>query len=455
MAETQDTNSAWDKAAIKSLFDPSTGWLDRRVHSDEGLYRLELERIFARGWNFMCHESQIPNTGDYFINYIGEDQVICVRDEDGQVNVLLNTCRHRGNALCRAEQGRAKSFVCSYHGWNYALDGRLIGVPGQKAYYRDDLDRSRLGLMKAAKVENYLGFYFATMAPDAPSLYDFLGDVGRTGLGMICAYGEVEVVDGIQKNVIDCNWKIAVDNLFDWYHVQYSHASAGSSGFMNIAQILHPNNQMVMLGEYGHAISGPGMPKEVQDKIDQMSDEQRAEEARNFDSTGPRPRPRAATELMGPVGVRSVGHPNIFPNLWITMGGLQICLRLPRGPSHTEFWWFTIVPKNAPEPLRRAMVRQATHVFGPAGLLEQDDGENWSQSTRSCSGFSSSKLGQTLVMGLGHDSVNTGANGQKHIDTCINEHGQRWLYRSWTDWMAARDWSELKESHTPEPAGVV
>ena len=69
-------------------------------------------------------------SGDYFINYIGEDQVICVRDEDGQINVLLNTCRHRGNALCRAEQGRAKSFVCSYHGWNYDLDGRLIGVPG-------------------------------------------------------------------------------------------------------------------------------------------------------------------------------------------------------------------------------------------------------------------------------------------------------------------------------------
>ena len=101
----------WDRAAIASLFDPETGWLDRRVLSDEALYRLELERIFARGWNFMCHESQIPQPGDYFINYIGEDQVICVRDEDRQVNVLLNTCRHRGNALCRAEQGRAKSFV--------------------------------------------------------------------------------------------------------------------------------------------------------------------------------------------------------------------------------------------------------------------------------------------------------------------------------------------------------
>ena len=152
-------------AAMRSELDVAgAGWLDRRVLSDQALYQLELERIFARGWNFMCHDSQIPNVGDYFINYIGEDQVICVRGEEGEVNVLLNTCRHRGNALCRAEQGTAKSFVCSYHGWNYALDGKLIGVPGQSTYFHGDLDRSQLGLVKAAQVDSYLGFWFATMA---------------------------------------------------------------------------------------------------------------------------------------------------------------------------------------------------------------------------------------------------------------------------------------------------
>src|SRR5215472_3334882 len=203
---------------------------------------------------------------------------------------------------------------------------------------------------------------------------------------------------------------------------------------------------MVMLGEYGHAISGPGVPPETQAKIDALSAEERL--------TFPRPeqsnmiRPRAATELMGPVGVRSNGHPNIFPNLWITMGGMQICLRLPRGPSHTEFWWFTIVPKKVPPPVRKAMIQQATHIFGPAGLLEQDDGENWSQSTRSTKAYASRKVGQALLMGLGHDRVTVSENGQKHIDTCINEHGQRWLYRSWTEWMSARDWAELKKNRS-------
>ncbi len=452
MADGAQAFAAWTNDAIRSLYDPERGRIDRRIYADESLYRLELERIFARGWNFMCHDSQVREAGDYVVSWIGEDQVIAVRDEQGAVNVLVNSCRHRGNALCRAEEGRAKSFVCSYHGWNYGLDGSLIGVPGQKTYYHGELDRSALGLHRAAKVESYLGFWFATMDADAPPLHDFLGDAGRAGLGMICAHGEVEVVDGVQKNLINCNWKVAVDNLFDWYHVMYSHASAGSSGFLNLAEILHPKNQLVMLSEYGHAISGPGIPAEMQAQIDALTDEQRAQ----FSAPGaPRLRPKAAKDLMGPVGVRSMGHPNLFPNFWVTIGGLQACLRIPRGPSTTELWWYTFVQKDVPPEMRRAQVRMATHLFGPAGLLEQDDGENWIQSTRAARGVVGATLGQTLQMGIGKDEARRGPAGEHFIDTTINEHGQRWFYRGWVDWMTAGDWGELRGHHTPLPQGMV
>lgn len=454
MADGTQVTHAWDRAALQALFDPQTGWLDRRVHADESLYRLELQRIFARGWNFMCHESQLKAPGDYLISYIGEDQVIVVRDEDGEIRALLNTCRHRGNALCRAEQGHAKSFVCSYHGWNFGLDGRLIGVPGQSTYYHGDLDRSRLGLFKA-RIDSYLGFYFATLAEDAPPLHDYLGVAGRTGIGMICAHGEVEVVNGVQKNIIDCNWKIAVDNLFDWYHVPYSHASAGAAGFLDLAQILHPKSQMVMLGDYGHAIGGPVIPREAQDDIDTLTDAERMALSSARPENAPRIRPKAATELMGPEGVRSEGHPNIFPNLWVTISGTQMCLRLPRGPSHTELWWYTITPKAAPPEAKREIVRRMNHVFGPAGLLEQDDGENWSQSTRAARGAVGAGLGQTLQMGLGRDEVKVGAGGEHYVEGLISEHGQRWFYRAWREWMTARDWAELEEIRSAPPTGRI
>src|SRR5262249_20306490 len=155
------------------------------------------------------------------------------------------------------------------------------------------------------------------------------------------------------------------------------------AGFFDISAILHPKDQMVMLGEYGHAIGGPAIPAAMQAQIDPMSDEERDAANRAAPEGAPRLPPHKAPEVVGPVGVRSQGHPNIFPNLWITISGMQMCLRLPRGPSHTELWWYTIVPKDAHPQLKRRMVQQGTHIFGPAGLLEQDDGDNWTQSTRS------------------------------------------------------------------------
>ena len=114
-----------NRREMLEMVDTEKGVVDRRIFSDQDIYQLELERIFARAWNFMAHDSHIPNPGDFFMTFIGEDRVIVVRDNDGNPQVLVNTCRHRGNAICRAEEGHATSFMCTYHGWTYDLKGAL------------------------------------------------------------------------------------------------------------------------------------------------------------------------------------------------------------------------------------------------------------------------------------------------------------------------------------------
>src|SRR5438105_6584457 len=181
------------------LVDASKGTVDRRIFSDPEIYQAELEHIFARAWNFMAHDSQRPNAGDFFLTYIGEDRVIVVRDKNGDPQVLLNTCRHRGNAVCRAEEGHATSFMCTYHGWTYDLQGKLVGVPGFKDYYHEDLDREAWGLVSAAQVDTYKHFIFATLDTEAPALPEYLGEVGRLGLDLLAERGDMAIVPGVQK----------------------------------------------------------------------------------------------------------------------------------------------------------------------------------------------------------------------------------------------------------------
>ena len=70
----------------------------------------------------------IPEVGDWIEYNIFEKSVLVVHTRNG-VKAFHNACRHRGNAVCRAEEGHATSFMCTYHGWTYDLKGVLIGAP--------------------------------------------------------------------------------------------------------------------------------------------------------------------------------------------------------------------------------------------------------------------------------------------------------------------------------------
>jgi len=431
---------------IRGLIDVDQRLVDRKLFYDEDIYQLEMEQIFARCWNFVAHESQIPNPGDFFQTVIGEDRVLVVRDNEMGFQVLVNSCRHRGNAVCRADEGHATSFMCTYHGWTYDLKGALVGVPGFKEVYHEELDRENWGLIKAAKVESYRGFVFATFDPETPSLSEYLGDTGRMCIDVAMDQGDMTLIGGVVKYTINCNWKFPTDNAWDQYHGPTTHAAPrivdayrnaprDATGQIDrkrqFDNAIRYKSGVTIMGAYGHGLTCSYTASRI---------------------TGMEEGPDNSDENSRIADRIAPGTRNIFPNFFLI--GTQLELRVPKGPTKTEIWIWSFVDKNASaEEYEKVRIRQI-HGFGPAGFHEMEDGENWDQSTIGCKGVISSRYPLHYAMGRNHDEIIEDELSPPRVENFINEHMQFWHYRAWTEMMAAQNWAELRANHS-KPVGVI
>ncbi len=132
------------------------GW----VYHDPEFFKVEMDRVIRPSWQIVCHQTDIPNAGDWHgLDYLGES-VIVIRGDDGAIRAFHNVCRHRASRIVDGSYGCAKKLVCPYHGWAYEKDGRLTGVPGKTDYTA--LDMSTLGLIPV-ECEVWRGFIFVRL----------------------------------------------------------------------------------------------------------------------------------------------------------------------------------------------------------------------------------------------------------------------------------------------------
>jgi len=419
------------------LVDAEKGLISRRIFVEQEIYEQELKQIFARCWLFLCHDSQIPKPGDFFTTYMGEDPVLVVRDTGGQVNAFLNVCRHRGNRLCRADSGNAASFTCAYHGWTYRNDGRLVGVPYLKEAYHNELDRDRWGLAPVAQLDNYNGLYFATFDAEAPPLREYLGEMTwYLDTFVDRREGGIEVIGGMHKWVMPCNWKFPAENFAgDGYHVHWSHLSAvqiGSGGDFRIkpdpvGKALSPGN--------GHSVMTVGPDMEA----DPPAPEVLAYEAQILPEMRRRLGPRLDR------GKPIVG--TVFPNFSLLRPTSRtIRVWHPRGPDKTEVCAWIFVDKAAPSEVKKALRLAGARVFGPGGTFEQDDMDNWQGCTQTGRGVVARRYPLNYGMGLGRERFDEDL-GAWASDYRYSESNHRGFYRRWAQLMAADSWAEVAENN--------
>jgi phenylpropionate dioxygenase-like ring-hydroxylating dioxygenase large terminal subunit len=421
-----------------AVIDPATGKIDRAIFSDQAIYDEEMEKIFGRAWLMIGHESLVPNPDDFFHTYMGEDPVILTRDANGTLHALLNMCRHRGNRVVRCDDGNAKRFVCTYHGWTYRNDGSLEHVPGESEAYYDALDRPGLALIEA-RVETYAGIVFATWAKDAPSLEAYLGDA-RWYLDTVFNRrdGGMQAL-GPMKWLEPVNWKTVVDNCSDNYHVPTSHLSSArvQTRFLGRPRLSHqdqfdsPNKHAFV---NGHAITFRDADDNAPRYVHGVSTEVMQMFLDHHEATKPEVERRLGKLRADRV---QLGNHSVFPN-----GVLGFRLAHPRGPLKTEFWHFVLVEQDQPEELKRAIRIGSQANNGAAGLFEQDDVDNWSQVTASSRSRLARHYAQDLSMGLGHAGPHPEFPGLVS-ERYISENNQRLFYQRWEQFMNADSWADI------------
>lgn len=346
------------------------------IYSDPAIFQAELEKIWYRTWVYVGHESEIPQPNDFVMKSIGPQPVIMTRDRDGKIHLLQNRCTHRGNQLCLMHKGNARSFTCPYHGWNFANDGELRGVPFPSGY--EGTDKSKLGLGRVARFDSYKGFVFGSFATEGPTLEEHLG-AGREAIDRLVRNspeGDVEITAGFLQHKVKANWKFLVENETDGYHPQFVHASIFKVAESGIGS-LYSADSTAVTRYLGNGHSENDLRPEFRLRGQPLG--WFGTSTQRFPDYVARMQAAYGVEKANEIMIDGTPHVMIFPNLFIAE--IQIFVLQALSVDETVQHVTALQFKGAPE-LNRRMRQQTMGSVGSAGFLLADDSEMYERTQR-------------------------------------------------------------------------
>ncbi len=199
--------------------------LPNEMYTDPQVHARECERVFAEGWACAGFVKDVPAVGDTFpIDYAGMP-LVSVRGTNGKVRVFHNVCQHRGRILIPEATSLRNAIVCPYHSWTYDLEGRLIGTPhvggaGKHTCPRFDADNIHLKDVRSAE---WFGLIFVDISGTAADFADFIAPMAERWRDFKDAPLVHTGEDCSISISLNCNWKLAVENYCESYHLPWVH----------------------------------------------------------------------------------------------------------------------------------------------------------------------------------------------------------------------------------------
>lgn len=185
------------------------------------MYALEQEKIFAKSWQYACHESAVAKPGDYAVTKAGSTPIIVTHGKDGRLRGFVNVCRHRLHSIAE-ENGNKPLLQCPYHGWTYGLDGKLKTAP--RSQREMNFECSTISL-EPVSVERWDQWIFVNPDPAAPPLASVTADIRDRTDELNTDLREYEFQIRYEYDM-ECNWKVWAENAVECYHCPTLHKSS-------------------------------------------------------------------------------------------------------------------------------------------------------------------------------------------------------------------------------------
>ena len=416
----------------------------RTCYTDEIVFQQELKNIFYKTWIYAGHESQIRKPGDYVTFMIGRQPMLLVRGGDGEISVLHNRCPHRGATLCNEHKGNTGSlFICSYHAWQFGLDGKLAAMPSPDGYKNTRLYKGNpdADMKRAARVSSYRGFIFASLAETGPSLVAWLGEA-RCAFDDMCDRapdGEVEIVDNCFRIVQNNNWKIFLENQLDAVHATITHISAAKAASDVEEEIKEETGEdPPFFYKYLSALTTPMSRWEQLETRAYPHGHCMLSGYLGLRPTDPDSlhyedimRTRYGQDKMEEILSRNVHHILVYPCLSVQPPFQQLRAIRPLGPDKTltELWHFRL--KGAPEPIYRRALAFYNLINSPSTLVNADDLINFWRCQEGLAGGQDSEW-VSFHRNAGQDKAE---NGTTRSVNGLSEMPMREMFRAWSEYM--------------------
>lgn len=343
----------------------------RDIYTDPGVFKMEMQRIFAKTWVFIGHESEVARTGDYKTDKIAGQPIVMTRDGNGDVHVLFNRCRHRGAKVCNLPYGNSNTFSCLYHGWTFSNAGDLVAVPSRQLCPAD-FDPANYGLYSLPRVESYRGFVFGSLNSEAPDLRQHLGRATHY-LDLLIdrsPEGEIEVRKPVSYSY-PANWKFQIENYTDNIHARFTHEAAFA-----VRRMQDDSNEIraraARLGTVRNGINrllGHG---------NSMTDYRGDREQMQIAGRNPEYIKALGTEDAQATADMDI-HITIWPNLVMHTAYCHYRVIQPDAHDHTTIVGYPFILKGAPDDLNADFVKASSEHISSSGAVQVDDMEAFSR----------------------------------------------------------------------------